>query len=58
MNATETKTMKVQVTGKSVVMFGSNPETGKWFERYYPTVDAAKKFADKRGWTVEVKESR
>lgn len=48
-------TMKVQTTGKSVVMFGSNPETGKWFERYYPTVEAAKKFAAKRGWAVEVK---
>ena len=58
MSTTETKPMKVQATGKNVVMYGSNSETGKWFERYYPTVETAKKFADKRGWTVEVQESR
>lgn len=52
MNAT--KPMTIQSTGKSVVMFGTRPDTGKWFERYYPTADAAKKFADKRGWAVIV----
>ena len=44
--------MKIQTSGKKVVMFGSNPDTGEWFERYYPTADAAKKYAGKRGWEV------
>ncbi len=47
--------MKILTSGKNVVMFGTNPDTGKWFERYYPTVEAAKKYADKRGWAVEEK---
>jgi len=41
--------------GKNYVMFGNRPDTGKWLERYYPTIEAARKFAEKRGWTVVVK---
>ena len=54
MTATQT-TMKVQATAKNVAMFGKIAETGKWFERYYTTTEAAQKFAAKRGWVVEVK---
>lgn len=53
---TEVTAMKIQPSGKNVVMFGSGPD-GKWFERYYPTTEAAQKFAAKRGWAVEVKEA-
>jgi hypothetical protein len=49
------KAMNVEVTGRRVVMYGSHPETGKWFERYYQDIEAAQKYAAKRGWAVEVK---
>lgn len=55
MTTTEAKPMTIEATGKNVVLFGSIPETGKWFERHYPNTEAARKFADKRGWAVEVK---
>jgi len=43
--------------GKSFVMYGF-PIVGEdgngvgWFERYYPTEEAARKFAAKRGWII------
>lgn len=46
--------MTIQITGKNACLFGFRPDTGKWFERYYPTVEAAEKYARKRGWPVAV----
>lgn len=57
MTATTDKAMKIETTGRRVVMFGKRPENGEWFERYYPTVEAARKYAGKRGWVVEVREA-
>lgn len=35
--------------GTKVVMFGTQ-ENGKWFERYFDSVEKAEKHASKKGW--------
>lgn len=35
------------------VLYGNNPDTGKWFERWYPTEEKAAGFADRKGWDIE-----
>lgn len=40
------------------VLYGVRPDREKrvWFERWYPSKEAAVKYAEKRGWDYEVKE--
>ena len=40
--------------GKGFILFGTRPDNGKWMERWYPTQEKAKAFADKRDWPVNV----
>jgi len=37
--------------GKGFVMFGKE-SSGKWFERWFPTVEAAKAHAKNKSWHV------
>ena len=38
--------------GAGYVLYGNRPDTGKWLERWYPTVEKAKNFCNKKGWKV------
>jgi len=44
-----------QANGRGFVLFGSHPETGKWFERWYATKEDAESYAAKRGWKIKDK---
>jgi len=37
--------------GKGYVLYGIRPN-GNWLERWFPTSEKARLFADKRGWKI------
>jgi len=39
--------------GKGYILYGDRPDNGKWLERWYPTIEKAKQFCQKRGWPVK-----
>jgi len=47
-----------RVLGTGFVLYGKAPmanDVWKWFERRFPTAEAAKRYAAKRGWNVQEK---
>jgi len=40
--------------GKGFVLYGSRPDNGKWLERWFPNIEKAKAFCDKKGWPVMI----
>ena len=41
------------IDGEGWVMYGTNPQTGKWFERWFATEEAARTYAVKRHWSLK-----
>ena len=39
--------------GRGFVLYGDRPDNNTWLERWYPTIEKAKSFCQKRGWEVE-----
>jgi hypothetical protein len=62
MTMTIQRTQKIinstKVVGVGFVMFGFLEDASKWFERWFPSAEAAQVFAEKRGWKTEVAEGR
>lgn len=39
--------------GKGFIVFGYPPDSRRWFERWFPSIKAAKKYCNKRNWQIE-----
>lgn len=37
------------------VLYGNNPDTGRWFERWYSSRKKAEDYATRRGWEFQNK---
>lgn len=46
-------TQKPHGLAHGVVLYGNHPQTGKWFERWFPNEEAAKQYAIRRQWAYE-----
>lgn len=46
--------MTITRVGGGWALYGNNPATGRWFERWYESEDKAVKFCKKRSWKYDL----
>lgn len=39
--------------GAGYALYGTHPDTGKPFDRWYPSIEKAQNFCNKKGWKMQ-----